>query len=191
MIKYNYIFLLVCIFTSCKAAKKTTSSSSSIERTYIESSKKNSTDIQVITCDGEEGLSWNEQINTPLLFPKGMQVPKNYRIFLVNEEALQAFCLKARVNVSRMIMAIPLFYNNTSNCVSLQIQDANTMSKELAYKYPELSTFSGFEISDKSKTARIIHSPEAGLNVEYNYENEKIFLIRVPGKDGNNYYISY
>ena len=187
----NNIFIIACflLLASCISKKKV---SNKVNSTSISQEKKNAGVYEVTNCSSESGIEFSETPDVKLTFPKGMQVPKYYKIFSTQEDVLKTFMEMRKQNAPGFSgITAPFFINNKVECNALTIEPINAMSKELMAKYPDIITLKGFEASDKSKTCRITYSESAGLNIEYTIGSEKYFLLRILNSDGNYYYITY
>ncbi len=187
------IIIIACflLFASCSSTKKNVANNNVITKS-ISQDKKDIVAYEVTNCSSESGIEFMEYPDIKLSFPKGMQVPKNYKIFNTQEDVLKTFMEMRKQNAPGFSgITVPFLINNKIECAALYIEPITAMTKELMAKYPDIITLKGHETSDKSKTARITYSDSAGLNIEYTIGANKYFLIRISNNDGNNYYITY
>ncbi|MGB1308816.1 MAG: reprolysin-like metallopeptidase [Oceanihabitans sp.] len=119
-------------------------------------------------------------------------IPNQYRVITLDTEAFLLFAEQAefrfslnKTNTLKMALPMP---NGKSEMFTLE--QTELMHPELATKFPELKTFAGKGVDDKTASIRITYSPYFGLSVMILSGKHSTVYIDAITTD-NNHYISY
>lgn len=121
-----------------------------------------------------------------------VSTPSKYRTIALDADSFLEFASQARgrfsdmgANPLRITLPLPNGDNET-----FTLEDSELMDPELAAKFPELKTFSGKGITDRTASIRITYSPYFGLSAMIlSGEHSTVYID--PITSDNQHYMSY
>lgn len=173
MIKFFPLIFISILFLGCGTTAQITSSNSSLNCSFDAQQKS----IQWISIDKQENLNLKS-------FIRKTKLPDKFTIYQLNIN-IEPF-LKSIINHSAATLVnVPL----EDSCITFLVTDANTMSPELAKKYPDIYSLKGIAADNSQNSIRINYN-DKNLKMEINKAGQIYFLDTWKGKNGF-YYLLY
>lgn len=139
--KKHLLLLLPFGLLSCFAKKEVNSNTPQMKTTPKLSSKD---------CMTDYGTWKMHNINRLYPKTKDQKLPTIYTAFTIDERALNIYMLQLKKSGNKEII-IP----SSNGCATYSLQEAGTMSPELAAQYPEIMSFKGSNTANPAETIRL------------------------------------